>query len=141
MILVFRSTVLPIRVKVDDVYRKLQQFCDILEGITPVSHDPNPHDLRISESNELLDGVKNLFDKSDADEQIRLMTIAPKTWGRQKMEKWFVSTAVFSSIFFPCLIIHQVSNKTKSSETITNFTKRKRNVSLSSELTRKYAIV
>jgi hypothetical protein len=41
----------------------------------------------ICESNELLAGLKNLFADSDADEQVRLMTIAPKEWGRQKIEK------------------------------------------------------
>jgi len=44
----------------------------------------------ICESNELLAGLKNLFADSDADEQVRLMTIAPKEWGRQKIEKWCV---------------------------------------------------
>ena len=32
----------------------------------------------ISESNELLSGLKKSFAESDADEQIRLTTIAPK---------------------------------------------------------------
>jgi hypothetical protein len=54
------------------------------------SSDPNPHDLLINESNELLTGLKHLFDESDDNEQIRLMTIAPKNWGRQKIEKWYV---------------------------------------------------
>ena len=101
-ILVFRSTVFPIRIKVDEVYRKLQQLCDVLEGVTQASYDPNPHELRISESNELLDGVKKLFTESDANEQIRLMTIAPKEWGRQKIERWFVFIVIFS-IFFHLL--------------------------------------
>lgn len=91
----FRSTVFPIRVKVDEVYRNLHQLCDVLEEVTPVLHDPNPHELRISECNELLDGLKKLFDESNDHEQIRLMTIAPKTWGRQKIEKWFASMVIF----------------------------------------------
>ena len=98
----FRSTVFPIRIKVDEVYRKLQQLCDVLEGVTQASYDPNPHELSISESNELLDGVKKLFTESDANEQIRLMTIAPKEWGRQKIERWFVFIVIFS-IFFHLL--------------------------------------
>ncbi|CAF1684160.1 unnamed protein product, partial [Adineta ricciae] len=75
-----KSTVFPIRVKVDEVYRKLQQWRDVLEGVTQASHDPNPHELRISESNEFLDGLKKLFVESDANEKIRLMTIAPREW-------------------------------------------------------------
>ncbi|CAF1081291.1 unnamed protein product [Didymodactylos carnosus] len=54
-------------------------------------HNANPHHLLISESNELLDGLKNLFNESDDTEQVRLMTIAPKQWDRKKVEKWFNS--------------------------------------------------
>ncbi|CAF1263346.1 unnamed protein product [Adineta ricciae] len=42
----------------------------------------------IAKSNELLDGLKKLYADSDDSEQIRSMTIAPKEWGRQKIEKW-----------------------------------------------------
>lgn len=55
-----------------------------------VLHDPNPHGLLIHESNELLSGLRKLYADSDANEQVRLMTIAPKEWGRQKIEKWCV---------------------------------------------------
>ena len=81
----------PIRAKVDEVYKNLHQLCDVLEGKPQVSHDANPHGLLICESNELLHGLKRLFDESDENEQVRLMTIAPKQWGRQKLEKWYVS--------------------------------------------------
>lgn len=91
----FRSAVFSIRDKVDEVYRKLHHLCDVLEGLPQVSHDPSVHKLRISESNELLDGLKRLFDNSNTDEQIRLMTIAPNTWGRKKIEKWFVFIVIF----------------------------------------------
>ncbi len=85
-----RSAVSPIRAKVDEMYRILHRLCDVLDEKPQVSHDPNLHGLRISESNELLDSLKKLFAESDADEQVRLMTIAPKGWGRQKIEKWCV---------------------------------------------------
>lgn len=91
--------VVPIRVKVDEAYRKLQQLCDLLEGVNQASHDPNPHELKISESNELLENVKKLFVESDSNEQIRLMTIAPREWGRQRIEKWFVFIVIFSNYF------------------------------------------
>ncbi len=95
----FRSTVFPIRIKVDEVYRKLQQLCDVLKGVAQASYDPNPHELRISESNELLDGVKKLFAESDANEQIRLMTIAPREWGRQKNRKMVCIYRHFFDLF------------------------------------------
>ena len=44
----------------------------------------------IRESNELLGGLRKLYADSDANEQVRLMTIAPTEWGRQKIEKWCV---------------------------------------------------
>ena len=84
----FRSAVRPIRLKIDELYRELHQLCDVLEGGNECSHDPNPHGLLLSESNELLDGLKMLFSNGSDQEQVRLMTIAPKTWGRQKIEKW-----------------------------------------------------
>ncbi|CAF3101068.1 unnamed protein product, partial [Rotaria socialis] len=86
-----RSAVLPIRAKVDEVYRKLNRLCDILDEKSHVSYDPNPHGLRICESNDLLDGLKKLYADSNDSEQVRLMTIAPEEWGRQKIEKWFKS--------------------------------------------------
>ncbi len=61
----------------------------MLEGRSEGLHDPNSHGLLICESNQLLDGLKVLFTESDDDdERVRLMTIAPKQWGRQKIEKW-----------------------------------------------------
>ncbi|CAF2736002.1 unnamed protein product, partial [Rotaria sp. Silwood2] len=86
-----KLAVRPIRAKVDEAYRILHQLCDALEKKSDGLYDPNPHDLLISESNQLLDGLKTLFNKSDEDEQVRLMTIAPKQWGRKKIEKWFQS--------------------------------------------------
>ncbi|CAF4595115.1 unnamed protein product [Rotaria socialis] len=81
------SAVLPIRAKVDEVYRKINRLCDILDGKAQVLHDPNPHGLMIRESNELLGSLRKLYADSDANEQVRLMTIAPTEWGRQKIEK------------------------------------------------------
>ena len=82
MTLMLRSTVSPVRAKIDEVYRKLHRLCDILDEEPLVSYDPNPHGLRISESNELLDGLERLFAGNDADEQVCLLTIAPKEWAR-----------------------------------------------------------
>ncbi|CAF1564844.1 unnamed protein product [Adineta steineri] len=92
-----RSAVSPIRAKVIEAYRKLNQLCDVLDGKSEVSHDPNPHGLMLWESNELLDGLKKLYAESDANEQVRLMTIAPKEWGRQKIEKCDGAAAHFKN--------------------------------------------
>ena len=93
----------PTRAKVDEVYRNLHCLCDVLDGKTKESHDSNPHGLLVSESNELLGGLKKLFTKSDDKEQVRLMTIAPHEWGRQKNRKMirnsFFTIRSLSSIF------------------------------------------
>jgi hypothetical protein len=78
----------PIRAKIDEVYRHLHELCDVLQGKTQETQNANPHSLLISESNELLNGLKKLFDESDDIERVRLMAIAPKNWGRKKIEKW-----------------------------------------------------
>jgi hypothetical protein len=66
------------------VYRYLHGLCDLLGGKAQDQHNANSHDLLISESNELLDGLKKLFDESGDNERVRLMTIAPEQWGRKK---------------------------------------------------------
>ncbi|CAF4747989.1 unnamed protein product, partial [Rotaria sp. Silwood2] len=74
------------------VYTYLHGLCDILEGKSGNEHNPNPHELLVEESNNLLTGLKNLFNESYASEQVRLLTIAPKAWGREKIRKWFGSS-------------------------------------------------
>ncbi|CAM4966186.1 unnamed protein product [Rotaria socialis] len=54
-----RSAVSRIRANVDEVYGKLYRLCDILDEEPQVSCDPNLHELRIYESDELLDSLKN----------------------------------------------------------------------------------
>ncbi|CAF3930768.1 unnamed protein product [Rotaria sp. Silwood1] len=83
-----QSKVAPIRQQIDELYRKLHHLCDVLESTDKNSNDPNPHDILVSESNQLLSGLKNLYHDSDESDQIRIMTIAPKHWGREKIRKW-----------------------------------------------------
>lgn len=78
-----------IRSRISQVYTYLHGLCDILEGKSGNEHNPNPHELLVEESNDLLTGLKNLFNESYASEQVRLLTIAPKAWwGREKIRKW-----------------------------------------------------
>ncbi|CAF4148901.1 unnamed protein product, partial [Rotaria magnacalcarata] len=79
-----------IREQIDYVYRHLKHLCDILEeNDSNEVHDMNPDSIRIKESNELLYGVKELFQQSTYEEQVRLMTIAPNSWGRIAIAQWF----------------------------------------------------
>ena len=82
-----RSNAVPIRRLIDQVYTHLHQLCDILEDNVSNSMQANPHGLRIEESNELMSGLKKLFNESSTAEQVQLMTIAPKRWGRKKTER------------------------------------------------------
>ena len=88
-----RSTIRPIRLKIDQVYRTLHKLCDILDGKLVHANDPNPYGLLISESNELLSGLKALFNKSKDAEQVRLKTIAARMWGREKTRKWYANSS------------------------------------------------
>lgn len=85
-----RSNVAPIRRQIDQLYRNLHRLCNVLEGKLDNSTQENPHGLLIEESNELLNGLKKLFNESNPDEKVRLMTIAPKNWGRRKTERWYM---------------------------------------------------
>ena len=82
----FRSKVSPIRRQNDELYRNLHDLCDVLEGKQEESNDPNLHDVLVTELNELLTGLKNLFNDSDESEQIRIMTISLKKWGRKRFK-------------------------------------------------------
>ncbi|CAF4129842.1 unnamed protein product, partial [Rotaria sordida] len=65
------------------------QIDDVLEHNDPQLYVPNPHSLETNESNELLNGLKELYKQSSDSEQTRLMTIAPLSWGRVMLSKWF----------------------------------------------------
>ena len=84
------SNVAPIRRRINQVYTHLHQLCDILEDKVSNSTQADPRGLRIEESNELISGLKKLFNESSTVEQVPLMTIAPKRWGRKKTERWYV---------------------------------------------------
>jgi hypothetical protein len=61
----------------------------VLEHDDSQLHVPNPHSLEINESNELLGGLKELYKQSSDLEQTRLMRIAPLSWGRVMLSRWF----------------------------------------------------
>ena len=45
--------------------------------------------LNLAEKDELISGLRHLYDSSDRTEQVRLLTIAPYNWGRQKVQRFF----------------------------------------------------
>lgn len=51
--------------------------------------DPNSTSLKTEDNELLIDGLKRLFDSSDYDDQVRLLTLSPPNWGRVQIEKFF----------------------------------------------------
>ena len=83
-----RPNVTPVRQQIDELYRNLHQLCDVCQSKEDDSKDPSPHDILVSESNELLSDLKNLYHDSYEANQIRIMTLSPKRCGREKIRKW-----------------------------------------------------
>lgn len=63
-------------------------WSDVLEGKMYCCTQASSHALLVEEWNELLADLKQLSQESSTAEQVRLMTIAPKSWGRKKIERW-----------------------------------------------------
>ena len=79
-----------IKDKVRTTIERIRSHAENLTGVR--SKDASKLDsskMTIEENEELLDGLKLLFDESDYDEQIRLLTIAPSSWGRSRIEAFF----------------------------------------------------
>jgi hypothetical protein len=51
--------------------------------------DSNSTSLTTDENESLIDGLKRLFDSSDYDDQVRLLTLSPPNWGRVHIENFF----------------------------------------------------
>jgi hypothetical protein len=79
-----------IKDKVRTTIERIRSHAQNLTGVR--SKDASKLDsskMTIEENEELLDGLKLLFDESDYDEQSRLLTIAPSSWGRSRIEAFF----------------------------------------------------
>ncbi|CAF1634139.1 unnamed protein product, partial [Adineta ricciae] len=72
---------------------KLNKTSREIEGETGQNGEENKkHEsclLNLSEKEELIDGFKYLYSTSNRMEQVRLLTIAPASWGRQKVQMFF----------------------------------------------------
>ena len=70
--------------------RHLKHLCYILEEKDSSEiHDLNSDLIRIDVSNELLCDMRELFKQITYEEQVRLMMIAPSSWGRTALLQWF----------------------------------------------------
>ena len=79
-----------IKEKVRTTIERIRSYAENLTGVR--SKDASKLDsskMTIEENEELLDGLKLLFDEGDSDEQIRLLTIAPSSRGRSRIEAFF----------------------------------------------------
>ena len=59
-------------------------------GVTQMSH-AEILSLNLTEKDELISGLRQLYDSSGKAEQVRLLTIAPSNWGRYKVQRFFNS--------------------------------------------------
>ena len=64
----------------------LHALCDRLLEAEEELVVPN---LSRKDTNSLLSGLQSLFQQSEDNEQIRLLTIAPDDWGQSMIQKWF----------------------------------------------------
>ena len=82
-----------LRRKVDDaladIRKAAEQILQEQEKEEEVTHIDNFLDITLSEAGELTTNFKYLVGSSEYSEQIRLLTLAPKDWGRLKIENFF----------------------------------------------------
>ncbi|CAF4003510.1 unnamed protein product, partial [Rotaria sp. Silwood1] len=76
-----------------DVTRAIQGIRKLADELC---HVPSTKTLKLNvtlltteENESLIDGLKRLFDSSDYDDQVRLLTLSPPTWGRVQIENFF----------------------------------------------------
>ena len=97
---------LPIwRRNIEKLFNQVNRACEMLhtmcenllhckkrEKNTEPLEDDNSLLPTLSEKNELIGGIKKLYNASDKFEQVRLLTIVPAHWGRQKLQIFFDSS-------------------------------------------------
>ncbi|CAF1370777.1 unnamed protein product [Rotaria sordida] len=87
----------------DILCSQVNQACELLQIMrdnllndkkknTELLEEDKSLSLTLTEKNELINGLKKLYHVSNKQEQIRLLTIAPTGWGRQKLQKFFDSS-------------------------------------------------
>ncbi|CAF1471548.1 unnamed protein product [Rotaria sordida] len=60
--------------------------------LTSAPRHSNLSNITLDEADELIGGIKKLFSDNDNVEKIRLMTLCPEAWGRQKIQEFFGAT-------------------------------------------------
>lgn len=76
----------------DAVYLKLKEWANVLLSFssrTENSATLSSLDLTVNEAVSILQRLRDLFSISHREEQQRLMTILPSSWGRDRTAKWF----------------------------------------------------
>ena len=83
-----------LRQKVDHATVKMRMLRDSIlnrsnESRTRMSRNST---ISVADSDTLLEGLRKLFNASSDDEQMRLLTVAPSSWGRNKVENFLDCT-------------------------------------------------
>lgn len=81
--------------KVEEVYFKLKEWSHILSSYSSENQELlalSSLDLSIDEAVAILVNLRKVFDDSNQQEQEKLLTMLPSTWGRERTAKWFGSS-------------------------------------------------
>jgi hypothetical protein len=85
LLLPFRRHTNILREKIEQAILKMRMVCDAIVNTEVTPKPKKIAALSVDESNALAEGLQKLFNESTADEQIRLLTVAPTNWGRSKV--------------------------------------------------------
>ena len=85
----FRRHTNVVRSQIDEAIRTIRMLCDNFVLKNWKSEKNENLQLSINESDVLIEGLRQIFSNSSEDEQIRLLTVAPIDWGRNKIAKFF----------------------------------------------------
>ena len=71
---------------IEAIRKTANKLCPVT--CTNTAHS-NSTSLKTEDDESLIDGLKRLFDSSDYDDQVRLLTLSPPYWGRVQIDKFF----------------------------------------------------
>ena len=78
--------------KIDEAYTKMRRLCSSLINQDENSKKSDHFKLSAFDSDVLIEGLQTLFKCSSDSEKVRLLTIAPVSWGRNAIISFFKCT-------------------------------------------------
>ncbi|CAF4655176.1 unnamed protein product, partial [Rotaria sp. Silwood2] len=75
--------------KVDDAYTKMRKLCSPIINRTEDSTRSHNFKLSMPDSDALIAGLQTMFKRSTDSEKLRVLTVAPVSWGRNTIVNFF----------------------------------------------------